>query len=76
MFIRLTTTVERREEKRGAVVTSLSSGSSLQSAFSLPVPNLSQFPSQMSCTISSTGLQRETNDNSNKKALVPPQILP
>lgn len=50
----------------GAVVTSLSSGSSLQSSWSLPVPNLSQFPWRMSCTISLIGLQMETKDNSKK----------
>lgn len=55
--------MEKCEERSGAVDTSLSSGSSLQSSFSLPVPNLSQFPWQMSCTISVTGLQRETKGN-------------
>lgn len=60
----------RWEKTSEAVVTSLSSGSSLQSSFSLPVPNLSQFPWQMSCTTSVIGLQRETNDNSNEKVLV------
>lgn len=69
---------KKKDEQRrtGAVITSLSSGSSLQSSLSLPLPNLSQFPWLMSCTISATGLQRETKcSGSHKRQLVRPETL-